>query len=332
MEQKTWSVPRNLFLHLLMIGTLYASVIGLLVLLFQYINVAFPDVLSAPYTEILDRIRRAESVLLIVFPVFLAVSWLLERDFITDPAARGGKTHKWLIYFTLFLSAVTIIVDLITLIYNFLGGDLRAQFFLKIAAVLAVACAVFGYYFGELRRSAAEVARARQHGTSLRVPRYAAIASGILILATVIAGFFIVGSPATQRARRFDAERVSHLQMIQSETINYWIHKSELPKNQDELKSSTTGFAPPADPETKQPYEYRVTGPLSFELCATFKTDAVDTASVYPRVKPAPLFYPDGAAVSPQVSANDVWSHPADRHCFSRTIDPDFYKPEKRPL
>lgn len=312
-------MPRNLFLHLLMIGALYASVISVLVLMFQYLNVAFPDALSAPSAVILDRIRRAASVLLVVFPVFLFISWLLERDFATDPEKRGTKVRKWLIYFTLFVSAITIIVDLITLIYNFLGGDLRAQFFLKIAVVLAVAASVFGYYFWELRR---------KQDLKTMIPRYVAVGAALGIIAAVLAGFFIVGSPATQRARRFDGERIVHLQMIQNETITYWVHKDALPKALDELHNEITGFVPPLDPETRKSYEYRATGPLSFEICGTFRTEESDTDSQYHDIKPVPLLYPD-AIRSATYEQNEVWSHPAARHCFSRTIDPAFYRKEK---
>lgn len=306
-----------------MIGTLYAAVIGFLVLLFQYINAAFPDVLSAPYTDILDRIRRAESVLLVVFPVFLFISWLLERDFIKDPSARDSKTRKWLIYFTLFLSAITIIVDIITLIYTFLGGDLPVHFLLKTISVLAVAGAVFGYYFWELRRTG---------DTRTTTPRYAAIASATVIIAAIAAGFFIVGSPATQRARRFDAERVSHLQMIQGGVINYWVYKEELPPDMDALKDDLTGFVPERDPETGAQYGYRATGPLSFELCAVFKTEesSIDTHTF--ASKPMPLLYPDGPMRSSLSEQNEIWGHSAGSNCFSRTIDPAFYRPSEKPI
>ncbi|MEK7099343.1 MAG: DUF5671 domain-containing protein [Patescibacteria group bacterium] len=321
MEQKTWSVPRNLFLHLLVIGTLYASVIGLLVLLFQYINFAFPDTLSFPYTGVLDSIRRAESILLVVFPVFLFISWLLERDFRAEPARRDSKTRKWLIYFTLFLSAITIIIDLITLIYTFLGGDLPVHFLLKILVVFAVTGIVFGYYFWELRHKASE---------RTMLPRYAAMASAVLIIAAIGAGFFIVGSPAQQRARRFDAERIADLQMLQSGIINYWMHKEALPATTDALKDDLLGFVPERDPETGKPYEYRISGPLSFDLCAIFKTDEVSANEWMRGAKTIPVLYPDSSRISPVVSANEIWSHPAGRYCFTRAIDPDFYKPVKQ--
>lgn len=320
METKTWSAPRNLFLHLLMIGALYAAVVSVLVLLFQYINVAFPDVLSAPYAAILERIRRAESSLLVVFPVFLFASRILERDIAADPARRDAKIRKWLLYGTLFLSAVTIIVDLIILIYNFLGGELYLQFFLKIGAVFAVAAAVFGYYFWEVRRRA---------GGTTTVPRMAAAVSAAAVLAAVVAGFFIVGSPAAQRARRFDEERVSHLSMIQRAVINYWTYKGDLPPTLDALKSDISGFIPPADPESRAPYEYRITSPLSFDLCAVFKTDGVPQDLRYFEAKPVPLGYPDAPSRVFATAGNDVWNHPAGRSCFSRIIDPAFYSKEK---
>lgn len=302
-----------------MIGTLYAGVISVLILLFQYINVALPDVLSMPYSAILERIRWAEAMLVVVFPVFLFISWLLERDMARDAAKRDSKVRKWLIYFTLFLSAVTIIVDLIMLIYNFLGGDLGLRFFLKTVVVLAVAGGVFGYYFWELKR---------RGGERTMMPRYAAIASGGLMLAAVIAGFFIVGSPATQRARRFDAQRVMDLQQIQSEVINYWTYKDVLPKTSAEMKNSITGFSAPIDPETGAPYSYRATGDLSFELCAAFKTDEADADRSSYEPKLAPPLYPDMER-SGVYRENNNWAHGAGRQCFTRTIDPAFYRPEK---
>ena len=38
--------------------------------------------------------------------------------------------RKWLVYFTLFISAITIIVDLMIFVYNFLDGELTVKFFL----------------------------------------------------------------------------------------------------------------------------------------------------------------------------------------------------------
>ena len=136
------NLPRDVFLHVLMIGGLYAAVISFLVLMFQYVNVGIPDPLKFDgyyyYTGAYDSIRWAIAVLLVVFPVFLSLSRLLERDFTLHPEKRESRIRRWLIYFTLFLAAVTVIISVILLIYNFLGGDLTLHFFLKMMSLMGV--------------------------------------------------------------------------------------------------------------------------------------------------------------------------------------------------
>ena len=124
----------------------------LITLLFQYINVWFPDPLDYYYQGILNSIRWSSASLLVMFPVYILMGWLIQREFAADPSHREIGVRKWLVYLTLFAAAVTIIIDVITLVYNFLGGELTMRFFLKILVVLLVAAAVFGYYFLDLRR------------------------------------------------------------------------------------------------------------------------------------------------------------------------------------
>ncbi len=322
MESSHRNLPRDAFVHLLMIATLYASVAAFLTLMFQYIDAAFPDALVHYYSGILDAVRRSEATLLIVFPVYLFLSWLIGRDMIAAPGLREFKLRKWLIYFTLFISAITIIVDLIMLIYNFLGGDLTAPFILKVFVVLAAAVAVFGYYLWDLRMSA---------GARSRLPRIAASATAAIVLASLVAGFFVVGSPATQRARRFDEQRIQNIQVLQSQIINYWMLKQKLPDTLDALKDSISGFSAPLDPATAQPYEYRTGGKLSFELCAVFNRDSAQSGIGNRSSAEAPIFtaaYP----VKPYggLSENDNWLHSAGRACFSRTIDPELYRPQPK--
>ncbi len=306
------STPKDVFYHLLAIAALYVSVVSFITLLFQYVNVLFPDQLQFYFEGAMDAIRRATAALLVVWPVYILMSWLLGKDMALEPAKREVKVRKWLVYLTLFIAAITIIVDLVTLIYNFLDGELSARFYLKVLVVLVVAGAVFGYYVWDLRRSA---------NVSSQKPRTIAGAISVAILLTIIAGFFIIGSPALQRARRFDDRRVSDLQTLQNEIINIWMQKDILPAQLNDLKDSISGFVPPVDPETREAYEYIVTGPLSFNLCANFKTDkAVNGSTRYPKAAP----YPIGA----QYGQN--WEHTATRTCFNRVIDPLLYP--DRPL
>lgn len=301
------STPKDVFLHLLNILTFYISVIGFITLYVQYINVLFPDPLEFFYTGIANAVRWSTSVLVIAVPVYILTSWLLAKDLASNHEKRELKLRKWLIYFTLFISAVTIIIDLITFVYNFLSGELSIQFFLKILIVLLVAAAVFGYYIWELRRK----------DIGSKTPKMLAWTVSSVVLISIIVGFFIVGTPAAQRQRRFDEQRVYNLQTLQSQIINYWIQKEVLPQNLSGLEDSISGFVVPMDPETDLPYEYMVISDLSFELCATFKTSNEDVGSASSK---------GVRSVVPFDSFQQNWDHEAERTCFERTIDPELYK------
>ena len=144
------SSAKDVFLHLLAIVTLYGSVISFLTLMFQLIDTWFPDVLNYNYGSS-QSIRWSASMLIVMFPVYLLLTWMINKDFAKTPARREIKVHKWLGYLTLFLSAVTIIVDVVTLVYNLLGGEITVHFILKVLIVLVVAGLVFYYYFMDLR-------------------------------------------------------------------------------------------------------------------------------------------------------------------------------------
>lgn len=143
--------PRDMFLHLLATITLYATAVSLLTLLFQYINLALPDVLDY-VAGAYSTIRFSISTLVIVFPAFVLVSWYLNKMYSAEPERRAWRFRKWLVYFTLFIAALVVIGDLVTLVYNFLQGDMTLRFGLKVLAVLLVSGNIFVYYFWDLRK------------------------------------------------------------------------------------------------------------------------------------------------------------------------------------
>ena len=300
------STPKDVFLHLFNIVTFYLSVIGFVTLLVQYINALFPDALNYYFTSIANSVRWSTSVLFIAVPAYLFTTWLLNKDLKAEPEKRDLKLRKWLIYFTLFVSAITIIIDLMTFVYYFLDGELSIRFALKVLVVMLVISSVFGYYMWELKRD----------NKASTVPKILAIVVSVVVLASIIAGFFIVGTPSDQRKRRFDEQRIQELQMIQEQVINYWTMKNKLPENLDNLKDDISGYAVPNDPETKMPYEYKIVEPLKFELCANFALSSKENKFL----NEGPKYY------SPYSSFQQNWDHEASRVCFERTIDPELYK------
>jgi len=300
------STPRDVFLHLLSIGTLYFSAFWFIQLLVGLIDVAFPDLLN-PYFDAGSGIRWAIASLVIIFPVHIWIMRFLNRDIKAAPEKAELKIRKWLLYLTLFLAAILIIGDLVAFIFNFLDGELTVRFFLKVLSVLAVAAAVFGYYLYDLRKKTGEF--------SSGAKMFVWITSGV-VAAAIITAFFVAGSPFKQRQVRFDEQRVNHLQTIQSEIVNYWQGKEKLPASLDDLRDSIKGFVPPVDPETDMPYVYRVKDTLSFELCATFNLSSQEAQ--IGQTKAVPPMYNGGFA-------NENWNHVKGEQCFERTIDPELY-------
>ena len=75
------NIPRDAFLYLLSIITLIISAVSLGTVVFQYINVYIPDIISDPYltqSSYLGTMRYALATLVIVFPVFVCL-WLVKN-------------------------------------------------------------------------------------------------------------------------------------------------------------------------------------------------------------------------------------------------------------
>jgi hypothetical protein len=302
--------PKDVFLHLLMMVMLYIGVISLISLAFAYINYTFPDPLDYYRTGILDNIRIQSSMLVVSFPLLLILSHFIQRDFRKTPAKHELRFSKWLVYLTLFVAALTIVIDLIQLVNKFYGGDLTTPFLLKVLSVLVVTGAVFGYYIWDVQSD--------PHKSN--IPKIVAWISSFAVIGMLVLGFFIAGSPSSQRLVRMDDRRVNDLQMIQGEVINYWQLKRDLPQSLDNLKNDIKGFQPSVDPETGVAYEYQVIEPLKFSLCATFDKESLKENVGYAgKTVPisAPYGYPDQSA--------DVWTHGVGKKCFERTIDPQLY-------
>jgi hypothetical protein len=297
--------PRDVFLNLLAMVGLYVSAGSLLRLLFVLVNLNFPDALGySYYGSPEDSVRWPIAMLVVVFPLFLWLTRFLSRDIAEDKAKAEFRIRKWLIYLGLSLAGIMLAGDLIALIYNFLGGELTARFLLKALAVFLVSGTVFGYYRYELRREQGKASR------GARSFMWGAVAFVGII---VVMGFMTAGSPFRQRDLRNDELRVSNLQTIQYQIVNYWQAKQKLPAELGNLVDSISGFIPPVDPETGGSYGYEATGYLSFKLCANFKLQASE------EVGRSDFYAKPGYSES--------WDHPGGEYCFERTIDPKLYPP-----
>lgn len=305
------TTPKDFFVHLGAIATLYISTVSLLSLAFTIINVAFPPVGSITngfyYSQ---SISWPVATLIIIFPIFLLLSWLLQKDYIATPEKRALGIRRWLVYITLFLAGITVATDLVIVLYTFLDGEnMTAGFVLKALSVLIVAGAIFYHYISDLREKLTTGKR-----------KMAAIVSAVVILALVIAGFAVVGSPRAQRLTRIDAAKITDLQGIQLQVVNYWRQKEALPRALSDLNDPISGYSVPQDGDTGAAYEYRPLEGASFELCAVFNraNSGVEQTSN--------MMYPQMIGT---LKGSTSWAHEVGRTCFTRTIDPDLYPVRK---
>ncbi len=297
---------RDAFFHLLAFTTLYSTVISLIVLLFQYIDILFPDIALQPYAydAYSSTIRWCIAIIIVSFPLFVFLSRSLIADSIRHPEKLQSGVRKWLTYLTLFVTACTVIGDVITLLFALLQGDLTVTFLLKVLAVFLLTGLPFVYYFLTLRMTFDEYKKTSLH-------RLGTIASVVVVLGTIAWGFVTVGGPGTARLEQLDQSRVTDLQMIQNQiyddvygAMRYKVPgiftslPTPLPRDLEAVASSATQQKIRiTDPSTGTPYTYRINGTL-FYLCATFDLVSDKSYSIF-------------------------WNHPAGEKCFEfDALDP----------
>jgi len=293
---------------------LYGGVVAFIALVFDYINYSFPDPLQYYYADPYQSISYEMAALIVLAPVLLLLMRVIRRDIARDPSRSELWVRRWALFLTVFIAGATIVIDLITLLTTFLSGeDLTARFLLKVLVVLLVAGAGFLHFLADL------------WGYWVKNPAYARYinwAVALLIVLTVLAGFFIVGTPGQARQYRVDEQRVQDLQNIQSQITYFYQQKQALPSALSQLNDPLQYFTMPIDPETGAAYGYQKTSGLGFRLCATFAVEGRGSLGTGRAMMAEP--YGPGKYMS------DNWEHGVGEVCFDRAIDPDFYPPLTR--
>lgn len=299
MENKT--TAKDFFLHLGAVIALYTVVGSFLNLIFKVINKAYPEINNYNYYYWGggSEISMPVATLIIVFPIFILLSYFVYKIYAENPAKKELGVRKWLVYITLFVAGIILVGDLVIVLYKFLDGqNLTAAFLLKALAVVLVTGFVFGFYLQDIRDR-----------VSAQTRKIWAVGIGLLIIISIILGFSILGSPMNQRLYRYDNQKVMDLQSMQYDLINHWQVYGVLPDTLDRIFT---------DPQSSTPYTYKKTGEMSFELCAEFNKESMLDPN-QPRMMGTS--YPEKIGIS----KNDNWEHGMGRHCFTRTIDVQMY-------
>ncbi|MBU1292861.1 hypothetical protein KJ819_02205 [Patescibacteria group bacterium] len=308
METPSKTSPRDFFLWAGAVIALYGSVISFITLLFEYVNRAFPDPLAYYGDPYGGSVRAAMAAVIVLVPTTLILFRLIRGSIAKEPGKANIWVRRWALVLTIFIATVTILIDLITLLTTFLGGEISIRFALKVAIVLLVAGGIFLHFIADFKGYwLKEIKKAHLVG----------IAVAVLTFAAVFAGFFIIGTPQDARMMRYDQQKVSDLQTIQYQITTYYQQKEELPNSLQQLNDPLSGFSVPVDPQSGGEYAYEQTSDLSFTLCATFNRETQDTKGTGA--------YPTRDSVYGGIDEN--WTHGIGEVCFARTIDPDKYPP-----
>jgi hypothetical protein len=120
-----------------------------------------------------------------------------------------------------------------------------------------------------------------------------------IVVAVVVGGLILIGSPAQERIRRIDAQRVADLRAVASAVDLYWTRHRSLPASLEDLSREPGGSVKLLDPDTKRPYEYRMLSDNTYELCAHFARDWTD---------------------QPDALYKNFWTHGPGRQCFKLKV------------
>jgi len=224
--------------------------------------------------------------------------WLMEKEYVAEPERRSTSIHKLLSYITLFLAGLIMAGDLVTVLYYFLDGqELTTGFLLKVLALLVVSSALFYYYISEIRE--------RLTSGSRKIWRIIAV---VVVTASIVLGFTVLGSPNTQRLLKADNQKMNNLMEINNYVQSYYVQNGKLPENLNETTS--LGYYPNLiDPQTNKPYEYIKKDSLRYSLCAEFNKASITSKSSY--------------SEAPYLRGAVFGTHPAGRYCFEQTINPN---------
>jgi hypothetical protein len=298
---------KDFVLNLGTIVALFTVVINLINLLFTVINKAFPQITNGYNYSLYasQSISFPVATLIIFFPIYVLLMWILARGYRVEPEKKQIAVRKWLTYLTLFIAGLTLAGDLVTVLYYFIDGqELTAGFLMKVFVVFVITLIVFLYYISDIRN--------RLTGMSQKIWTGAAV---VVILASIVWGFAILGSPRTQQLMKYDQQKIGDLQNINSQVYNYYQTKGGLPGSLADISGFNTYSVVPVDQQTGKPYEYILVGQSAkaYQLCATFNKSSANNGQTNSVIQS----YPYDGTLS--------WSHPAGRYCFTETIPVNQY-------
>jgi hypothetical protein len=262
------SSAKELFLYLLLFSALYMTVMGIGAVLYQLINMAFPDPTDNDYDYLIgtveSRLRSGVAVLVVFLPAYLYIDRRIAALKRADPQHVRSDVRRKITYLTLYVAATILLTDIYYLIWAWLDGELFTRVLLKCLVVAGLAVLILGRYLYELRADErhapgrSEVVRLGM----LTVTVIAAVSASIVAMSNV-------SPPEKERQRNVDEQRENGLKVIDDSIMTYARDHKALPASLDDL-SRAKHVKFPKDPVTAKPYGYVRLNSTEYRLCTSF--------------------------------------------------------------
>ena len=280
--------------------TLYVSIGALIQLLFGVITIAFPDQANMywEYDSATSGIRWSIALLVVLFPTYVLLTRIINTKRRETGAPYLGVT-KWLIYLSLLVGGLVLLGDFVSIIYNFLNGELTIRFFLKALTVLVVVGSAFTYYLNDARGYwQTRESRSKQFG----------LAASILVLVSVVLGYMHIEAPTQVREQSLDQKQINDLGVIQSYIMSQYATTNILPSSLTDLELADNL---PTAPDGRPSYTYARINDTSFKLCADFAHPS--DKNMYTSTP-----YMDTGMI---LKNPDDWMHSKGSWCFTRVLN-----------
>ncbi len=255
------------FYYLLSLVALIFTAISVGMVAFGIINDTIFDTLTSR-NGVSDSLKFAISALIIAAPIFFVTQKLINKGLKNGELEKESGVRRWLTYFILLVSSVTILGVFIGVVNNFLAGEFTLSFILKAISMLIISAAVFSFFLFDIKRIDVTA-----KSLAMKIFFYASLT---IIVAAFVSAWFFIESPAVTRAKRLDQNLINNINTIENAVNSYNEKYKKLPENLEELQKNrdmyldTMAFS---DRETGAPIDYKKTGTSTFEICATFRTD-----------------------------------------------------------
>ena len=136
---------KYVFYYLLSLVSLIFTALAVGMIAFGIIDKVVADALVSA-AGVSDNLKFAISALIIAAPLFFVTQWLIIRGLHHGELDKDSAVRRWLTYFILLVSSVTMLGVFIGVINNFLSGEFTAIFILKAVSMLVISGAIFSFF------------------------------------------------------------------------------------------------------------------------------------------------------------------------------------------